>query len=118
MTPVDPFFAKKFELFEKVPAEAGEMGWMSLIGAEYQEPLSKYESPDVRVENRLIPGPQGEIPVRLYWPAASGSEKLPGVVWFHGGAFMFGDLDMKVMSRVVSWRTAQMLWSCRSTIDW
>ncbi|MEY4043591.1 MAG: hypothetical protein RL529_1158 [Actinomycetota bacterium] len=94
MPPVDPFFAKKFELFEKVPADAGEMGWMSLIGAEYQEPLSEYKSPNVRVENRLIPGPQGEIPVRLYWPADSGAETLPGLVWFHGGAFMFGDLDM------------------------
>jgi acetyl esterase/lipase len=94
MSPVDPFFAKKFELFEKVPADAGEMGWMSLIGAEYQEPLSEYQSPDVIVENRLIPGPQGEIPVRLYWPADAADEKLPGVVWFHGGAFMFGDLDM------------------------
>lgn len=61
MSPVDPFFAQKFELFESLPDDAGEMGWMSLIGAEYQEPISEYQSPDVTIENRSIPGPRGRF---------------------------------------------------------
>jgi acetyl esterase len=44
-----------------------------------------------QVEDRRIPGPAGEIPVRIYKPAASGP--LPVLVFFHGGGFVIGDLD-------------------------
>lgn len=113
MSPVDPLFASKFELFEKVPADSGDMDWMALIGAEYQEPLSVYESPAVTVEHRTIPGPQGEIPVRIYTPQGA-SNNHPGLVWFHGGAFMFGDLDMneaEVTSRELAHRANAVVMS-------
>jgi acetyl esterase len=45
------------------------------------------------VEDRLIPGPHGEIPVRVYTPLNAGSEALPGIVWFHGGGWVIGNLD-------------------------
>jgi acetyl esterase len=44
-----------------------------------------------RVENRTIPGPAGEIPVRIYTPA--GSEPFPLLVYFHGGGWVVCDLD-------------------------
>jgi acetyl esterase len=44
-----------------------------------------------RVENRTIPGPAGEIPVRIY--AASPQRGLPALVYFHGGGFVIGSLD-------------------------
>ena len=44
-----------------------------------------------RVENRLIPGPAGEIPIRIYRPAADAT--LPAVVFFHGGGWVAGDLN-------------------------
>ncbi|MEU4891658.1 alpha/beta hydrolase [Streptomyces sp. NPDC044780] len=34
-----------------------------------------------------------EIPVRIYRPAAPGSGPLPVTVFFHGGGWVFGDLD-------------------------
>ncbi len=43
------------------------------------------------VEGRTIPGPAGEIPVRVYRP--SGAADLPIVVWFHGGGWVLGSLD-------------------------
>ncbi|MES3517508.1 MAG: alpha/beta hydrolase [Natronomonas sp.] len=43
------------------------------------------------VENHTIPGPAGEIPVRVYRPAEKGP--FPPVVFFHGGGWMLGDLD-------------------------
>lgn len=43
------------------------------------------------VENRTIPGPAGELPVRIYTPAGSGP--FPALVFFHGGGWMIGDLD-------------------------
>ncbi len=45
-----------------------------------------------RVENRRIPGPGPDIPVRIYTPAGAGP--FPILVWFHGGGWVIGDLDM------------------------
>jgi acetyl esterase len=47
--------------------------------------------PIEHVENRTIPGPAGEIPVRIYRPAARGP--LPVLVFFHGGGFVLCNLD-------------------------
>jgi acetyl esterase len=44
-----------------------------------------------KVENRKIPGPAGEIPVRIYTPAGSGP--FPILVFYHGGGWTIGDLD-------------------------
>jgi acetyl esterase len=44
------------------------------------------------VEDRAIPGPAGEIPVRVYRPAEV--EGTPGVlVYFHGGGWSIGSVD-------------------------
>lgn len=42
------------------------------------------------VEDRSIPGPAGEIPIRIYRPADG---TLPAVVYFHGGGWVIGNLD-------------------------
>ena len=39
-----------------------------------------------------IPGPAGPLRARLYRPAGAGSAP-PGLVYFHGGGFIYGDLD-------------------------
>jgi len=44
-----------------------------------------------RVEGLSAPGPQGEIPLRLYADAGEGLR--PCVVYFHGGGFVLGDLN-------------------------
>jgi acetyl esterase len=47
-----------------------------------------------RIENRSASGPAGDIPVRLYRPLGTlDEEKLPVVVFFHGGGWTIGDLD-------------------------
>lgn len=43
------------------------------------------------VENRTIPGPGGDIPVRIYKP--EGSDPKPGMVYFHGGGWVVGNLE-------------------------
>lgn len=47
--------------------------------------------PVARVENRTIPGPAGEIPVRIYTPQGSGP--FPALVFFHGGGWVICNLD-------------------------
>jgi acetyl esterase len=44
-----------------------------------------------KVEDRQIPGPGVEIPVRIYTPFGPGP--FPVLVWFHGGGWVIGDLD-------------------------
>jgi acetyl esterase len=44
-----------------------------------------------KVENRSIPGPDSEIPVRLYYP--EGIPPFAVVVYFHGGGWVIGSLD-------------------------
>lgn len=43
------------------------------------------------VRDLTVPGPGGAITARLYRPAAEGV--LPGLVFFHGGGWVIGDLD-------------------------
>ena len=43
-----------------------------------------------KVEDRRIPGPAGEIPVRIYWPSDGGP--FPALLEFHGGAFVHGGI--------------------------
>ncbi len=43
------------------------------------------------VAGRVVPGPAGELPVRVYTP--EGEPPFPIVVWFHGGGWVVGTLD-------------------------
>jgi acetyl esterase len=47
--------------------------------------------PIARVEDRQVPGPGGNIPVRVYWP--EGPSPKPALVWYHGGGWVLGNLD-------------------------
>ncbi|HEY6590655.1 MAG TPA: alpha/beta hydrolase, partial [Actinomycetota bacterium] len=48
-------------------------------------------APVAAVADRLVPGPAGELPVRVYTP--DGSPPFPIVVFFHGGGWVVGTLD-------------------------
>jgi acetyl esterase len=44
-----------------------------------------------RVAERMIPGPAGDIRLRLYWPKRA--VPVPAIVYFHGGGHVIGSLD-------------------------
>jgi acetyl esterase len=48
-----------------------------------------------RVENRRIPGPAEDIPIRIYTPDTGLKKKrvYPLLVYFHGGGWLLGSLD-------------------------
>ena len=54
------------------------------------ESLGARPEPVARVEDRLIPGPAGQIPLRIYTPQGSGP--FPVLVYFHGGGFYIGSI--------------------------
>ena len=72
------------QLHEMSVAQARELilGMVALAG----EPESI-----ARIENRTVPGPAGEIPVRIYTPV--GTAPFPVLVYFHGGGWVIGNLD-------------------------
>jgi acetyl esterase len=49
--------------------------------------------PVARVRDQTIPGPWGDIPVRIYQPHSGDDQGLPILVFAHGGGFVFCDLD-------------------------
>jgi acetyl esterase len=50
--------------------------------------------PLARVEERQVPGPAGMLPARLYVPESqTPTSPAPLLLYFHGGGFVFGDLD-------------------------
>jgi acetyl esterase len=44
------------------------------------------------IANRTIPGPLGDIPIRIYTPEGTGP--FPALGYFHGGGWVAGDLEM------------------------
>ncbi|WP_368497139.1 alpha/beta hydrolase [Herbiconiux sp. A18JL235] len=52
-----------------------------------------YRPPPVEVETRSLAGPHGAVPLRLYRSDRSG-ERMPGLLWVHGGGFTGGSVDM------------------------
>lgn len=66
-----------------------------MIRANYQETrraLNLGAPKDVETRDLMIDGAEGEIPARLYTPAGA-AQTTPGLVYFHGGGFVIGDLE-------------------------
>ena len=92
-------FTAATEVLLKARTEAGmaELHTLSAPEARVQmqrmrEAMGPVEPEAVaRVEDRSIPGPAGEIPLRIYWPEGDGPHPL--LVFFHGGGWVIGDLD-------------------------
>ncbi|HYW02919.1 MAG TPA: alpha/beta hydrolase [Gammaproteobacteria bacterium] len=61
--------------------------------AFYREFAGATDAPvaDVEIEDRRIPGPEGEIPVRVYRPREAGLRPL--LLFYHGGGWVIGGLD-------------------------
>ena len=75
------------KLFELPIAEA-RAGAVAMM-----QSLDPQGLPIGRTEDRMIPGPAGEIPVRIYTPIAAGGTALPCLIFYHGGGFVVGDVD-------------------------
>jgi acetyl esterase len=75
--------APPLESMDPAEARASRVEPMKMLGGE----------PDAlgRVEDLSIPGPGGDLPVRIY--ASEHGGLRPALLYFHGGGFVFGNLD-------------------------
>lgn len=65
------------------PAQARELS-KSLMMPTEPEPVGN-------IVDRTVPGPDGELPVRIYTPQGSGP--FPILVFYHGGGWVIGDIE-------------------------
>ena len=93
-----------------MPLDPNARGLLDQIAAAGAPPLNEMQPADARVAagafaelggpgeavaeivDRTIPGPGGEIPVRIYTPAG-GSAPRPCLLFFHGGGWVIGDIS-------------------------
>ncbi len=84
---IDALAASDFKpVYEQTPAEAR---------AQYErmvEARGVVSAPVGTVEARTVPGPAGDLPVRIYRPDLD-ARALPVLVYFHGGGHVIGNLD-------------------------
>ncbi|PTL78504.1 alpha/beta hydrolase [Vitiosangium sp. GDMCC 1.1324] len=75
------------------PAQARQQPGLKDAVSSLLQKQGKPTEPEkvAKVEDRTIPGPQGNLPVRVYTPEGSGP--FPVLVYFHGGGFVLGNLD-------------------------
>jgi acetyl esterase len=74
------------KLWELTPPEARQKVIELTRLVECEEAIGK-------IENKTLPGPAGPLPYRIYTPLAANDESSGGVVFFHGGAWVLGNLD-------------------------
>jgi acetyl esterase len=100
--PIDPQVKLILEQMEA----KGAPPWHTLTPAEARQPIDRRpltgEPEEVgKVENRTIPGPAGEMPVRIYTPDGQGP--FPALVYYHGGGWVIGDLDaVEIICRLLA----------------
>jgi acetyl esterase len=87
--PVDPQFAPLLALSETAPP-LSEVP-IPLLRMPRPKPEGFESTPVAQIIDRTIPGPGGDIKIRIYRPHAQ--EGLPIVLFMHGGGFILGDLD-------------------------
>ncbi len=76
--------SKKPPLSSQTPEQARRINKVFINLSHPKETVAK-------VENRTIADSGGELPVRVYTPFGVGP--FPVLVYFHGGGYVFGDLD-------------------------
>ncbi|CAM3998768.1 alpha/beta hydrolase [Nocardiopsis gilva] len=94
-------------LTENFPTIDGQASAAELRAAA--APNGAVQGPDVALVRDLsAPGPAGSIPLRHYRPDPD--RVAPGVVYFHGGGFVLGDLDSHDhVCRIIAARTGAVV---------
>ena len=72
----------------EMPVDTCRSVFLQLVQSLQGEVIPIHDSSD-----RTIPGPDGDVPVRVYTPRDVGGEKLPILVVYHGGGWVIGDLE-------------------------
>ncbi len=97
--PLDPEMADAIRRAEEIASELGhgplKEPWDPLVVRSRYAAERRWWNEDppplAEIRDATVPGPWGDIPVRLFRPDGTGD--LPVIVYFHGGGWVVGDLD-------------------------
>ena len=90
--PLDPYLAERAQSIQNLEDVWGDPESASLLEEWNTDPSPWVAPENIQISDNVIPGPHGDIPIRIY----QGSDDAPGVLmWSHGGGFSYGDLDMR-----------------------
>ncbi|MFC4559729.1 alpha/beta hydrolase [Virgibacillus kekensis] len=109
MANLSPESKAYLEAFNQMPA-MHEMDPQSVRNMMAEAPVPELElEPVAKVEDKLIPGYQGEeIKVRIYTPEGEGP--FPVFVYYHGGGWVLGDIEISDPScRVLANKTKHVV---------
>jgi len=84
---IDALAASEFEPVHALTPHEARAQYDAMIEARGITP-----APVGAVEDRALPGPGGDLPVRIYRPDLGGDD-LPALVYFHGGGHVIGSPD-------------------------
>ncbi len=92
--PLDPYVA----CFLQTEAQASSVPPLSLAEQRHQAEqtaLVQAGEPEAvaSIEDRLICGPAGALPIRIYTPAGPEQASLPALVYFHSGGWVMGSIE-------------------------
>ena len=88
---VDPILLK---VLDAVPFRLSLDEGVEIARRRLRELPRRPVHPEVAATDRVVDGPGGGLPVRIYRPpTGAGPGPTPVVVFFHGGGFVAGDLD-------------------------
>lgn len=88
---IDPILQK---VLDAVPFRLSTDDGVDAARQRFRDLPRRALHPELRVEDRAIPGPAGSVGVRIYWPPSHSEDAAaPVVLYFHGGGFVVGDLD-------------------------
>lgn len=94
-TPYGKLDYKVAVLLKVLEATVGDGSFSEVSPAELRELYNqrpKREGVALQsVEDRSIPGPRGQIPIRIY--TAEGTGKRPLIVYYHGGGWVVGNIE-------------------------
>lgn len=87
--PIDPIVLKVLDV---VPYRLSLDDGVDAARQQLRDLPRREMHPELLVTDRVIDGPGGDLPVRIYRPP-NATGPAPVVVFFHGGGFVAGDLD-------------------------
>jgi acetyl esterase len=105
---LDSDVAEQLEALAALGVPALSEGTVDQARANYASVPKPDPDPVARIEDRAVPGPAGEIPVRLY--ADSTDAGLPVIAFFHGGGWVLSSVDgHDSLARRIATRTGMLV---------
>ena len=114
--PFHPDIAVRLPLLNGIPSLEAALSQTSMRAQ--MEAFDAYPDapppPSATTRMVSIPGPHGPVPIRIYTPVERNQDahSAHALVWMHGGAFQFGDLDTKE----ADWTARQLVQRASATI--